>query len=148
MNVDHDTEEADVEVIIFVEDSVKFISSYLPQMYKLLIEQNRASIREALNEWGTKLRMRGRPKILLGRTYDEAMELYNKYRQNVLGVITDLTFDSPWGRDRAGEYLMKAIRADNPEMPFLLQSTNKGSIPPMPRRLSSRSFRTVLTAKR
>ena len=125
MNVDHDTEEADVEVIIFVEDSVKFISSYLPQMYKLLIEQNRASIREALNEWGTKLRMRGRPKILLGRTYDEAMELYNKYRQNVLGVITDLTFDSPWGRDRAGEYLMKAIRADNPEMPFLLQSTNK-----------------------
>ncbi|MBP5552408.1 MAG: pyruvate, phosphate dikinase [Spirochaetales bacterium] len=125
MNVDHDTEEADVEVIIFVEDSVKFISSYLPQMYKLLIEQNRASIREALNEWGTKLRMRGRPKILLGRTYDEAMELYNRYRQNVLGVITDLTFDSPWGRDHAGEHLMKAIRADNPEMPFLLQSTNR-----------------------
>ena len=125
MNVDHDTEEADVEVIIFVEDSVKFISSYLPQMYKLLIEQNRASIREALNEWGTQLRMRGRPKILLGRTYDEAMDLYNKYRQNVLGVITDLTFDSPWGRDHAGEHLMKAIREDNPEMPFLLQSTNR-----------------------
>ena len=124
MNVDHDTQEADVEVIIFVEDSVKFISSYLPQMYMLLIEQNRASIREALNEWGTKLRMRGRPKILLARTYDEAMELYGRYRQNVLGVITDLTFDSPWGRDNAGEYLIKAIRADNPEMPFLLQSTN------------------------
>ena len=125
MNVDHDTQEADVEVILFVEDSVRFISSYLPQMYMLLIEQNRASIREALNEWGTKLRMRGRPKILLAKTYDEGMELYNKYRQNVLGVITDLTFDSPWGRDRAGEYLMKAIRADNPEIPLLLQSTNR-----------------------
>ncbi|MBO7349791.1 MAG: pyruvate, phosphate dikinase, partial [Spirochaetales bacterium] len=41
MNVDHDTDEADVQVIIFVEDSVRFISSYLPQMYMLLIEQNR-----------------------------------------------------------------------------------------------------------
>ena len=125
MNVDHDTEEADVEVIIFVEDSVRFISSYLPRMYTLLIEQNRASIREALNEWGMKLRMRGRPKILLARTYDEAMALYGKYRQNVLGVITDLTFESPFGRQRAGEYLIRAIRKDNPECPALLQSTNR-----------------------
>ena len=125
MNVDHDTEEADVQVILFVEDSVKFISSYLPQMYRLLIEQNRASIREALNEWGTKLRMRGRPKILLAKTYDEAMELYIRYKQNILGVVTDLTFESPYGRDFAGEYLLKAIRADNCEVPFLLQSTNK-----------------------
>ena len=125
MNVDHDTEEADVQVILFVEDSVKFISSYLPQMYRLLIEQNRASIREALNEWGTKLRMRGRPKILLAKTYDEAMALYTRYRQNILGIVTDLTFDSPYGRDFAGEYLLKAVRADNCEVPFLIQSTNR-----------------------
>ena len=70
INVDHDTNEADVEVILFVEDSVKFISSYLPQLYMLLIQQNRASILEALNEWGMKLRMRGRPKIILARNYD------------------------------------------------------------------------------
>ncbi len=125
INVDHDTNEADVEVIIFVEDSVRFISSYLPQMYTLLIEQNRASIREALNEWGTKLRMRGRPKILLARSYDEAVDLYNKYRQNVLGLITDLTFESPYGRDMAGAYLMDYIRKDNPECPMLLQSTSR-----------------------
>ena len=124
MNVDHDTDEADVQVIIFVEDSVRFVSSYLPQMYTLLIEQNRASIREALNEWGTKLRMRGRPKILLAKTYDQAIELYEKYRQNILGVVTDLTFDSPWDRDLSGEYLIKKIRDDNPECPILLQSTN------------------------
>ncbi len=125
MNVDHDTETADVEVILFVEDSVRFISSYLPHMYKLLIEQNRASIREALNEWGTRLRMRGRPKILLSRTYGEALSLYGKYRQNILGIITDLTYDSPYGRDLAGEHLIKAIREDNPECPALLQSTNR-----------------------
>ena len=125
MNVDHDTEEADVQVILFVEDSVKFISSYLPQMYRLLIEQNRASIREALNEWGTKLRMRGRPKLLLARTYDEAMALYSRYRQNILGVVADLAFDCPYGREFAGEYLLKAVRADNNEVPFLIQSTNR-----------------------
>ena len=125
MNVDHDTNEADVQIIIFVEDSVRFISSYLPQMYMLLIEQNRASIREALNEWGTKLRMRGRPKILLAKTYDQAMGLYYKYRQNVLGVITDLTFDSPWGRDYAGAHVIEEVQKDNPECPILLQSTNK-----------------------
>ena len=125
INVDHDTDIADVEVIIFVEDSVRFISSYLPQMYMLLIEQNRASIREALNEWGTKVRMRGRPKILLARSYDEAIELYNKYRQNVLGVITDLTFESPFGRDEAGSYLIDYIKKDNPECPVLLQTTSK-----------------------
>ncbi len=125
MNVDHDTDEADVQVIIFVEDSVRFVSSYLPQMYTLLIEQNRASIREALNEWGTKLRMRGRPKILLAKTYDQAIGLYGKYRQNILGVVTDLTFDSPWERENAGEYLIEEIKRDNPECPILLQSTNK-----------------------
>ncbi len=125
LNVDHDTATADVQVIIFAEDSVKFISSYLPQMYRLLIKQNRASIREALNEWGTRLRMRGRPKILLAKSYDKALELYTKYRENVLGIITDLTFDSPFGRARAGAFLMEAVRADNPECPVLLQSTNK-----------------------
>lgn len=125
INVDHDTDEADVEVIIFVEDSVRFISSYLPQMYTLLIEQNRASIREALNDWGMKLRMRGRPKILLARSYEEAMSLYGKYSENVLGVITDLTFSSPYGRDMAGDYLIQAIQKANPECPILLQSTDK-----------------------
>ncbi|MBQ2527999.1 MAG: pyruvate, phosphate dikinase, partial [Spirochaetales bacterium] len=87
------------------------------------IEQNRASIKEALNEWGTKLRMRGRPKILLARSYDEAIRLYYRFRQNVLGVITDLKFDSPYGRETAGEYLIKEIRKDNPDCPVLLQST-------------------------
>ena len=127
INVDHDTNEADVEVILFVEDSVKFISSYLPQLYMLLIQQNRASILEALNEWGMKLRMRGRPKILLARNYSEAWKLYNKYRNNILGVITDLSFPSPFGDNEGGKELGKAIKKDNPEVPVLLQSTDENA---------------------
>lgn len=125
MNADHDTDEADVEIIIFVEDSIRFISSYLPEMYELLIKQNRASIGEALNDWGMKLRMRGRPKILLAKDYDEAIKLYDIYEENILGIITDLTFPSPYGRENAGEYLIKTIREKNKNVPILLQSTEE-----------------------
>ena len=124
INIDHDTEEADVEVILFVEDSVRFISSYLPEIYTLLIRQNRASIIEALNDWGTKLRMRGRPKIVLARTYDEAVRIYSRYRENILGVITDLSFPSPEGKEGAGERLTLYVKKDNPELPVLIQSTD------------------------
>ncbi len=125
INIEHDTEEADVEVILFVEDSVRFISSYLPEIYTLLIKQNRASIIEALNDWGVKLRMRGRPKIVLARTYDEAITLYDKYRENILGVISDLSLPSPWGKDSGGEHVALYVKNDNPELPVLIQSTDQ-----------------------
>lgn len=124
INIDHDTNEADVEVILFVEDSVRFISSYLPEIYTLLIKQNRASILEALNDWGMKLRMRGRPKILLARDYSEAVSIYNKYRENILGIISDLSFSSPYGKENGGKYLATYVKINNPETPFLIQSTD------------------------
>ena len=124
MNLDHDTREADVQVIILVEDSVRFISSYLPQMYTALIHQNRVSILEALNEWGKTLRMRGRPKIALARTYEEAWRLYSTYRKNILGVITDVSYPSKHGKEKSGIRLSKAILKDNPEVPILIQSTD------------------------
>ena len=127
MNIEHDTNEADVQVIILVEDSVRFISSYLPQMYTCLIHQNRMSILEALNEWGKTLRMRGRPKIVLARTYDEAWDLYSRYRENILGVITDVSFPSSDGNEGAGIRLTAAIKSDNEEVPVLIQSTEKAN---------------------
>lgn len=123
MNVKHDTDEADVQVIILVEDSVRFISQYLPEMYMCLIRQNRLSILEALNEWGKTLRMRGRPKILLATDYNEAWELYTEYRSNILGVITDINFPSDDGNEGSGLRLAKAVMEDNPEVPVLIQST-------------------------
>ncbi|MBO8437039.1 MAG: pyruvate, phosphate dikinase [Spirochaetes bacterium] len=123
MNVKHDTDEADVQVIILVEDSVRFISSYLPEMYMCLIKQNRLSILEALNDWGKTLRMRGRPKILLATDYDEAWGLYTEYRANILGVITDINFPSSEGTEGSGLTLAKAVMQDNPEVPVLIQST-------------------------
>jgi CheY-like chemotaxis protein len=125
MNLDHDTKEADVQVIILVEDSVRFYSSYLPLMYTCLIRQNRSSIREALNNWGRTLRMRGRPKIVLAKTYEEAKTLYRTYRRNILGVISDVSFNREGTKQRrAGLELAREILSDNPEVPILIQSTD------------------------
>lgn len=123
INIDHDTKEADVQVIILVEDSVRFISYYLPQIYTILIQQNRNSILEALNDWGKTLRMRGRPKIVLAKTYSEAWSLYDKYKENVLGVITDVSL--PDEGQRAGLKLTKALRQQDGSLPILIQSTEE-----------------------
>ncbi|MCK4989286.1 MAG: response regulator, partial [Bacteroidales bacterium] len=78
MNAPHDIEEIGVQCIILVEDSIRYTSTYLPELYKIVMQQTRNFVTEALNEHQKMLRMRGRPKILLATTYDEAMELYQK----------------------------------------------------------------------
>jgi len=125
LNVDHDTAVADVQVIILVEDSVRFISSYLPVMYSALIQQTRNSILEALNEWGKTLRMRGRPKILLARNGEQAISYYSKYKKNILGIVTDVDFPYKGGKEGSGLKLVDEIRSDNADIPILMQSTEK-----------------------
>lgn len=124
LNLEHDTSVADVQVIILIEDSIRFISSYLPVMYTALIKQARLSILEALNEWGKTLRMRGRPKIVLARDGERGMELYTKYRKNILGIITDVNF--PWNGEKEDSGLRFAheIRSMDPDVPILIQSTD------------------------
>jgi len=125
LNVEHDTNEADVQVIILVEDSVRFISSYLPAMYTCLIQQTRSSILEALNDWGRTLRMRGRPKILLARDGETAMGLFRKYQSDVLGIITDVNFPYKGRTEGSGIRLAEEIRAYSEDLPILIQSTEQ-----------------------
>lgn len=126
MNLDHDTAEADVQVIILVEDSVRFYSSFLPLMYTCLIQQNRSSILEALNNWGRTLRMRGRPKILLARTYEDAVSMYETYRHNILGIITDVSYSRDGEDDpEAGIKLCHLVHSKDPDLPVLVQSTKE-----------------------
>ena len=128
MNLDHDTKEADVQVIILVEDSIRFYSSYLPMMYTCLIQQNRSAILEALNNWGKTLRMRGRPKIVLARTFEEAIGLYTTYRHNILGVITDMSYLKSGEQDKyAGLELTQLVLKQDPEIPILIQSSDANS---------------------
>lgn len=127
MNADHDILEVGVQAIILVEDSVRYYSSFLPNIYKIVFRQARSFMTEALNEHHRMLRMRGRPKILLATTYEDAINLYNKYKSNVLGVISDISYKVDNKRDhvaKAGLRLCREIRSEDPNMPFLLQSSD------------------------
>ena len=129
MNAPHDILEEGVRAIMIVEDSVRYYSTYLPLIYKLLLEQNKIAIRDALNEKQQLLRKRARPKMLLATCYDEAVELYRQYGNNMLGVISDIGFvlhkGDPSSSEKldAGVDLCQLIRQDNPTMPFLMQSS-------------------------
>lgn len=129
MNADDDVINAGVQSILLVEDSVRYYSTYLPAIYKLVLQQSAEFLKEALNEQQQKLRKRARPKILLATNYSEAVELYQKYKENLLGVISDVAFvihkNDPSHSEKidAGIDLCKLIKSDDPHMPFLLQSS-------------------------
>ena len=124
MNVESDVEEG-VQVILLVENSVRFYSSYLPNIYKIIFQQSKEFMTEGLNEHQQMLRMRGRPKILLATNYEQAVALYQKYKSNLLGVISDISYNRNGVRDKeAGLKLCKMIKDDDKYMPLLLQSSD------------------------
>ncbi len=130
MNADHDIEQVGVQTIMLVEDSIRYTSSYLPELYRIVLQQSREFMKEALNEHQKMLRMRGRPKVLLAKTYDEAMELYQKYHYNMLGIISDVSFKRNNKRDtkqKLGLQMVEEIRLNDPHMPVLLQSSDKSN---------------------
>jgi len=126
MNVEHDVQEVGVQTILLVEDSVRFYSSYLPLIYRIILRQAKKFMDEGLNEHQKMMRMRGRPKILLARTYEEAIKLYEKYEENMLGIISDVSYNKDGVKDtEAGLKLAKHVKKRNKYMPFLLQSSNR-----------------------
>nr|MBP6634993.1 phosphoenolpyruvate synthase [Paludibacter sp.] len=128
MNVEEDIKSVGVQVILFVEDSIRFYSSIVPQLYKYVFTQSRSFMTEALNEHEQMLRMRGRPKILLARNYEEAMELYNKFQKNMLGVITDVSFSQNGIKNKdAGINLCRNIRSVDKLIPLIVESTDSNN---------------------
>jgi len=130
MNVDEDVNSVGVQVILFVEDSIRFYSSIVPQLYKFVFKQSRSFMSEALNEHEQMLRMRGRPKILLARNYEEASAFYDKYHENMLGVITDVSYPMHTVKTKnAGIQLGKYIRSNDKMIPIIVQSTEDSNSP-------------------
>lgn len=126
MNVDADIKSVGVQVILFVENSIQFYSAILPYLYKHVFVQSRSFMTEALNEHEQMLRMRGRPKILLARNYEEAMELYEKYKKNVLGVVSDVRFEREGEIDAtAGVKLASYMRSNDRFLPIILESSEE-----------------------
>ena len=129
LNADEDIIEGGVQAILLVEDSIRFYSTYLPELYKMLLLQNSEFLKDAYNEQQQILRKRARPKVLLATNYEDAVAMYEKYKNNLLGVISDVGFvvhkDDPSSSEKpdAGIDLCRMIKSDNPLMPVLLQSS-------------------------
>ena len=125
MNADYDIEKVGVQAIILVENSIRYISAYLPNIYRIVLMQSLDFQREALNEHQRMMKMRGRPKILLATDFNDAVAFYNKYKYNVLGVISDISYKRDNIQDEyAGLELCKVVMQDDDKVPFLLQSSN------------------------
>ena len=124
MNLDHDIREGGVQMILLVEDSIRFYSSILPNLYNYILAQSKRFSTEALNRHAATLRMRGRPKVVLARSYEEAMAIYDKYSDNMLGVISDVRFPVGGVKDsEAGLKLLHAIRQKDPFLPLIIESS-------------------------
>ncbi len=127
MNAEDDILNTGVQAILFVEDSIRYISSYLPSLYRIILRQSKEFQMEGLNEHQKMLRMRGRPKILLATTLEDAKTLFDRYKHNLLGVISDVSFKNRGVKDPvAGFELLDYVRGFDPQMPFLLQSSDIG----------------------
>jgi len=123
-NVDNDTARAMVRVIIYVEDSPDYSSLFLPAIYREVVKQTQSVLDESINERHRLLRMRARPKILMARTYEDAVELYELYKPYVFAVISDARFPRGGKLDqRAGEHFLSAIREEIPDIPLLMLSS-------------------------
>ena len=123
MNLEHDL-EAGVQMIMLVEDNVRFYSSILPNLYKFVLQQSLEFATEALNSQLETLRMRGRPKIVLARNYEEAWALYDRFSNNTLGVISDCRFPHEGVLDEmAGITLLKNIRERDEFIPLIMESS-------------------------
>ena len=130
MNVDKDIASVGVQAILFIEDSILFYSAILPYLYKHVFVQSRSFMTEALNDHERMLRMRGRPKILLARSYEEGLKLYDKYSKNILGVVSDVRFPRNGVIDgEAGISLCSYIRSKDKFLPIIIESSEDKNKP-------------------
>lgn len=136
MNLDHDIKEG-VQMILLVEDSIRYYSSILPTLYNYILKQSQNFATEALNRHEATLRMRGRPKVVLARNYEEALAVYKAHKDNVLGVISDARFPMTASSPQpsmmgggvqtdtapdAGFRLFRAIREEDEFVPLIMES--------------------------
>jgi CheY-like chemotaxis protein len=124
LNIDRDTQRAMVRVLILVEDSPQYYSTFLPLIYKEFVKQTQSVLGVGLNEEHRLLRMRSRPKIMLAETYEEAMSLYEKYRNYLIGVISDTRIiRNGLPDENAGADILTTIKQEIPDLPILLLSS-------------------------
>jgi DNA-binding NarL/FixJ family response regulator len=125
LNLEEDTSNSFISVILIVEDSVIFYSSYLPILYTEIMMQTQRIIEQEINDMNKRYRMRSRPKVILVHNYEDAVNIFKKYKDYIIGVITDIEYPvNGVSNPQAGINLMKLIRSADSHLPVLLQSSD------------------------
>ena len=124
LNVEHDTQMVGVQSIIVIEDNVRYYSSFLQIVFLETMKQSQRLISEGINLSHKQLRQRARPKILLCVNYEEAWDYFMKYKDTILGIISDIDFPRQGKPDpNAGLKFTRAVKKIHPDIPILLHST-------------------------
>lgn len=125
-NAPQDCSAVGVQVIILVEDSIRFYSAALPHLFRYVLAQSQEFAKEALNDQLRTMRMRGRPKIMLARNYEEAVAIYKTYPNNVLGIVSDMSFMRNGEKDPLAGYRLGCyLRENDHHLPLILQSSEE-----------------------
>jgi hypothetical protein len=147
INAEADTSLAGIRVILFVEDSPEYMSAILPILFRELVRQAQAVMEESLNEEHRLLAMRARPKILLAESYEKALQIYEGFKDNILGVVSDMRFPRKGKLDgEAGLRLLEKIKAERFDIPLLLVSTeseNRSAAARIPARFVDKNSQTL-----
>jgi hypothetical protein len=127
VNVENDTQKGLTGVILLIEDSADYYSSYLPMLYNLVMDQTRNLIEDvSTDELYKVLKLRARPKILLASDWESAINIFNNYRNNLLCVISDMRFPRNGEiNEKAGFELIQFIKSHLPNLPTVLQSSDR-----------------------
>ena len=126
LNIDQDIQVGQIQIILLVENSVKWYSTYLPMLFSEVMKQTQILIEEGLNDYHRLLRMRARPKILLAENYEEAMKIFNKYKNYILGIFSDIVFERNEKLDQdSGMDFIKEVKKFNELLPTVLLSANE-----------------------
>ena len=129
LNVENDTKIGDVRIILLIESSIEYYSTFLPLMYSVEMQLTQELIDSEDEIINKRLKMRARPKILMAHNYEDAISIYNKYKKNILSVISNANLKVNGILDiKGGIKLMKLIRKENPSMPIMLQSADESNM--------------------
>ncbi len=124
-NVENDTKIGHVRVVLLVEDSVQYYSKFHPVLYSVILKQTQRLIGEELNEVNKRQRMRARPKVLLCHSYEEAVIIYERYRDYVSAIISDTKYFCDGQSDsQAGVKLIEYVQKRGKDCPIILQSSD------------------------
>lgn len=127
-NVDHDIQRGNVRVIIVIEDSPRYYSSLLGMLYKELMAQSHSLYSEGVNELHRRMYMRSRPKILHATTFEEGVQLFERYRRNTMGIVSDIRIPHEGQPDAEGGLRFARFVHDfDPDLPVLLESAEPGN---------------------